>query len=439
MRWIRLLYLGGGAYYAAWGAFVPVILVSRGFDPPLVALTSSLSALAFWLALPAWGHLSDVIVGTKRAIQLASVPAAVLLIALELPLPALPIALLCVGASATAGSLGALTDAHAVAGLADPSREYGRLRMLGSLSAGILVIGFGFLYDRTGYMAPPLVGAASLLAVASFAFRLPVANPDRGRSGRADRPVEEVAPVGYGRFGSLSEALHGRPRLVALLLGCLGIFIGIMGGGTFVALRLQALGGGPSTIGLATGLGASAEVPGMVLASWLVVRYGVRPVLGVSALGLALVFGSWAIATDPLVITATKMVAGLMFAGVTVAFVITMTSILPQRLVSTGQTLYQSVGFGAAAILSNFVGAFLYKLGGAETVFVFLAAATAAGGVVAVLAAPAYGRVRRAGTDSEPEPVSVQATLEPPAIAAVETAPGTATPGNAAAPATVDV
>jgi MFS transporter, PPP family, 3-phenylpropionic acid transporter len=397
MRWLRCVNLAGGASYGTWGAFVPVVLIWHGFDAPLVALTSSLGAVVFWFALPVWGHFSDKMVGTRWAIQLAALLAALFLIPFCFSLPIWVIVLACLAGGATGGALGGLMDAQTISVLADPRRDYGRLRMLGSLGAGVFAICFGLIYDRTGYGATPVAGIVALLAIAFFAFKMPLGKAglelrDRGTGGAGG--VKPGPAVRYGRFGSLSEALGGRPRLLVILAGCLGIFIGLMGAGTFVSLRLQSLGGGPSTIGFANGLGSSAEVPGLIMASWLVVRYGVRPVLGVSSLGLAVVFASWAVLTDPIVITATKMLIGLCFAGVTVSFVITMATILPQHLVSTGQTLYQSVGFGAAAILSNFVGAFLYELGGAEIVFLFLAAATAIGGVIAVLAVPGHGRVR---------------------------------------------
>jgi MFS family permease len=421
MRWLRVLYIANGAVYGTFYAFVPVILTWHGFDAPLVAICGSIGSLAFWLALPVWGHLGDAVVGTRRALQLAAMPAAATAVALALPLPVLLVLLMCVAGSATGGAIGALTDAQCVSGLADPQREYGRLRMLGSLGGGVFAIVSGILYDHTGYFVAPIAGALATIAIAFIAVRIPQGHGGRPVAAAAAttrpataRPVAPAAPPvapGHGRFGSVSDALNGRPRLIAILIGCLGIFIGIMGGGTFITLRLQALGGGPSTIGFANGLGASAEVPGMILASWLAVRYGIRPLLGVSALGLAMVFGTWALITEPVVITATKMAAGLFFAGVTVSFVITMATILPQRLLSTGQTLYQSVAFGAAAILANMAGAFIYKLDGTEAVFWFLAGATAIGGVISILALPAHTRVRVAA-----EPVAEPVALEPAAI-----------------------
>ena len=433
MRWLRALYLTNGVIYGVSGAFMAVVLAWHGFDPSLVATTTSLGSLVFWFALPIWGHLGDAVVGTRRALQIASIPAAIFTFCIVLPAPAVLVVLFALGASATGGAVSALTDAEAVSSLADPRRDYGRLRMLGSLSAGLVALAVGILYDHSGYFLAPVLGAAATISLFVFAGRLP-----RGKRVPAavvpaaivpaavvpaaivpaavvpaaivpaavvplERPVEACEPgPRYGRFGSVSDALRGRPRLMAILIGCLGIYIGIMGAGTFVALKLQALGGGPSMIGFANGIGAVAEVPGMIAAGWLCGRFGIRPVLGACGLGFVTVMCTWAVVTDPMAIVATKIVAGLCFAGVTVGFVVTMATILPVRLVSTGQTLYQSVAFGGGSILANLAGAVIFKVGGFDGVFWFLAVATLAGSVIVVLAVPGHSEAVDIETDAAP-------------------------------------
>lgn len=405
MTWLRVLYLANGAAFGTFSCYVAVILLQHGFDPSLVAFSSSLGSICFWLVLPAWGHIGDSGLGPRRAIQLAALPAGLLMLGLIPPLPVLVLVGVCLAVSCTNGPINALTDALAISGLTDPPREYPRLRMLGSLGAGIFALGSGVVYDRTGYVAAPVAGLASMLVIAFAAGRVARA-PDRagherptpGASGQSDAAHPEPARR-HGRFGSVSEALAGRPRLIGLLAGCLGIFIGIMGGATFITLRLAALGGGPSTIGFANGVGTSAEVPGMLLAGWLATRVGVRPILAVASLGLVATYTSWAFVTEPQVIAVTKMFAGFFFAGVTVSFVITIASMLPVGLVSTGQTLYQSVAFGAAAILANAAGGVIYGVWGIQVVFLFLAAVALVGGIIAVAAAPAQIRVRLPATD----------------------------------------
>jgi MFS transporter, PPP family, 3-phenylpropionic acid transporter len=413
MRWLRVLYLTNGTIYGTWGAFGAAFFTKwHGWDPSLVALTASLGSLVFWFALPVWGHLGDTVFGPKRAMQLAAIPAAVFLFLLVLPAPAAVIICLALGGAATGGSISALTDAQAVSGLENPRRDYGRLRMLGSLSAGLVALGAGLAYDHTGYFLAPVLGSLCTLSILFSAGRLPPSKADlRSRAGAASSAsaCEAEAVLRHGRFGSVSDALHGRPRLIAILVGCLGIFIGIMGAGTFVTLKLQALGAEPSMIGLANGTGATAEVPAMIVAGWLCARFGIRAVLGTCGFGMVAVLCTWAIVTAPMAIVATKILAGVCFAGITVGFVLTMATILPARLVSTGQTLYQSVAFGGGAILANMSGAVIYKLGGFDAVFWFLACATAVGSVIVVMSVPGGASVSADEVALEAESAPVEA------------------------------
>jgi MFS transporter, PPP family, 3-phenylpropionic acid transporter len=424
MRWLRTIYLTNGAIFGTWGAFGAAFFHEwHGWDPSLVATTASLGSLVFWFALPVWGHLGDTRFGPRRAMQLAAIPAAVFLFLMVLPAPAPLIILFALGGSATGGSISAMTDAQAVSGLSNPRRDYGRLRMLGSLSAGLVTLVAGVLYQHTGYFLAPVLGALCTFSVVVSAGRLPqwkgphaaatAAAVGPAAAGCEPEAVPETRPEPtrtHGRFGSTSDALHGRPRLVAILVGCLGIFIGIMGAGTFVTLKLQmALGADAQMIGLANGLGATAEVPAMIVAGWLCARFGIRFVLGMCGFGMVAMVCVWGLAADPLTMVAAKVVAGFCFAGITVGFVVTMATILPARLVSTGQTLYQSVAFGGGSILANMAGGQIYKLGGFNAVFWFLACAAAVGSVIVLLAVPGHSKATLDEVEAEAEAAPVEA------------------------------
>jgi len=93
MRWLRTLYLANGVIYGTASAFGAVVLTWHGFDAPLVATTTALGSIVFWVALPVWGHLGDAVVGTRRALQIAAIPASLATLCLVLPAPALLIVL----------------------------------------------------------------------------------------------------------------------------------------------------------------------------------------------------------------------------------------------------------------------------------------------------------------------------------------------------------
>ena len=200
----------------------------------------------------------------------------------------------------------------------------------------------------------------------------------------------------------MGEALSGRPRLLAVLASVLLVFIGVMAAATHISVRIADLGGDAVEIGLSNGLAWGAEVPGLVLAGWLVPRVGLRPVLAVSAAGFAVCLASWIVLVDAGPILFTRLLSGVFFGGILVTFVLTMAQLLPWPLQATGQTLFQAVAFGIAAVLANLVGGILYSVAGPLGVFGGGAACALAGGALGFLALP---EVLTAGTPPVPEPM----------------------------------
>jgi hypothetical protein len=74
---------------------------------------------------------------------------------------------------------------------------------------------------------------------------------------------------------------------------------------------------------------------------------------------------------------------------------------LPFKLQSTGQTLFQAAAFGVAAILANLLGGILYAGAGPLGVFGGGALCAIIGGVVGLAAIPGFGEAS-GGVRSEP-------------------------------------
>ena len=403
MRWLRMLYLSNGFAVGALYGFVPVLLLSKGFDPAMIGLTTSLGSLAYSFALPAWGHVSDILTGPRRALQLACIPAAVFALGLSAPLPVVAVIVCQIVISAGAGPTSALTDAMAMPVLANASREYSRLRLLSSFGAAIMAIVCGLVYSRTGYLAAPVIYLFTLGMMIFSAQMVPLGrDSERHRKARGALEGRAHSTPARGRFGSVGEALSGRPRLLAVLASVLLVFIGVMAAATYISVRIADLGGDAVEIGLSNGLAWGAEVPGLVLAGWLVPRVGLRPVLAVSAAGFAVCLASWIVLVDAGPILFTRLLSGVFFGGILVTFVLTMAQLLPWPLQATGQTLFQAVAFGIAAVLANLVGGILYSVAGPLGVFGGGAACALAGGALGFLALP---EVLTAGTPPVPEPM----------------------------------
>jgi MFS transporter, PPP family, 3-phenylpropionic acid transporter len=386
MRWLRTLYILNGFAISSLYGFVPVLLQSRGFDTTLIGLTTGLGSLAYTFALPAWGHVGDIISGPRRTLQLACIPAAIFALGLSAPVPVVVIILCQVVMSAGGGPAMALTDAMTVPTLANPSRDYSRLRLLTSISAGGGGIGFGLLYSQTGYMAAPYIYAVVMAATVACVMFVPHGRDSERR--RVARGAEAAREEERGRFGSVSEAFAISPILFGVLTSVTLIFLGVMGSATYIGIRISDLGGGATGVGFANGAGSLAEVPGLLVAGWLVARFGIRSVLAVSAFGFAACMAGWIWIVDPYLILVTRFISGIFFAGIFFSFVMTMARVLPQRLQATGQTLFQAACFGIAAVVSSVVGGVLYSTVGAGGVFGVGAVCAVAGGLLglAVLA-----------------------------------------------------
>jgi len=407
MRWLRMLYLSNGFAVGALYGFFPVLLLSKGFDPALIGLTTSLGSVAYSLSLPAWGHVGDILTGPRRALQLACIPAAVFAVGLSVPLPVVAVIACLVLVTAGGGPTAALTDAMAMPILANASREYSRLRLLSSFGGAAMAISCGFLYSRTGYVAAPFVYMVTMGLMIFSAQKVPLGrDSERQRNVRRALEGRARSVSTRGRFGSVGEAMSGRPRLVAVLASVLLIFIGFMSAATYISVRISDLGGGAAEVGMSNGMAWVAEVPGLVLAGWLVGRVGLRPVLGVSAVGFAVCMASWIVLVDAGPILLTRFISGVFFGGIFITFVLSIAQLLPARLQATGQTLFQAAGFGVAAVIANFVGGLLYSVAGPLGVFGGGAICTLAGGALGLVAVPAILTVP-ASTVPEPLHLSV--------------------------------
>ena len=404
MRWLRVLYLSNGLAIGALYGFVPVLLESRGFEPALIGLTTGLGSLAYAIALPAWGHMGDIVSGPRRTLQLACVPAAIFAIGLSAPIPVVAIIFCQIVISAGGGPTLALTDAMTVPVLANASREYSRLRLLTSLGAAGAAMGCGFLYAQTGYLAAPFVYFVTMAATAICATFVPLGRDSEKRrmARRAAEGHVQLAPE-RGRFGSVGEACKIEPRLLGVLTSVTLVFLGVMAAATYISIRISDLGGGPVEVGFSNGIGSLAEVPGMIIAGWLVGRIGARIVLPASAIGFAACMLSWIVLVDAGPILVTRFVSGIFFAGLFVAYVLTIFRMLPVQLQATGQTLFQSACFGVAAILANFVGGVLYAVAGALGVFGAGAVCAVVGGLVGFVVLP---EVVKAPAVPEPLPLA---------------------------------
>jgi PPP family 3-phenylpropionic acid transporter len=359
---LRSLVLALGVALGVFYPFLSVILKGFGFSAGEIGAIASIGAVGFTIAVPAWGHLADVRLGRPRTLQVCAIGGGLAIVALLLPWPGFAIAVLFAIFWVFESSWQPLADAITVNALR--GRDYGRVRLLTSLSFSVASILAGFLYNETGYRAAFVVfGLAALAMTLAAAFVPDVARADLS----AHRGPAGASPP--WRIGSSGVALRVAPRLGFVLGAVTLLFVGVIAGFTFLPLRLEALGGSPSDIALSSGGAAAAEIPTMLVAAQVARRIGLRGLFVGSALIYAVCLSAWAVSGFPLAIIATRAISGIGFAGVIVSVVLTIAALLPAELQATGQSLFQTTAFGIAAIVANVVGGILYDSLGHVAVF----------------------------------------------------------------------
>ena len=384
MRAIRAVFLTNGISLGVFFPFTAVILSTRGFSAGEIGVIAAISSAAFTLAVPAWGHLADVVLGRRNALVIAALTAAAAVFLAGAPIPALGVAACFVAFSLFESGWGPLCDALAVNAVKDRTRDYARVRLLSSVGFASSSAAVGLLYDRTGYW-PAFALCAGFAVGMAAAARL---TPDVPRANL----VAEAS--GKSRGGSMAVALRVQPRLRAVLAPLLLVHIGIIAGFTFLPLRIVALGGSPADVAINASVGAFAEIPGMLLAAAIAARVGLRGLMAGSALLYAACFVAWMVLDSPVLIAVTRLASGFAFAGLWVGAVLTMAVLLPPRLQATGQGLYQVTGFGVAAVVANFVGGQVYAGLGSTALFAGAAVLAVAAAILALAVFPHAGAPR---------------------------------------------
>jgi MFS transporter, PPP family, 3-phenylpropionic acid transporter len=375
---LRILYFAIGLWTASIGPFITVILHGRGFDSAAIGLVSACSALAVIVVVPVWGHVADVLVGRARAFRIGLIVAAVAAVVLLLPLPPAAVVTSLASFAIFIGLFNSLSDALAVDALAEPERQYGSLRALSSLSFTAAVIAVGFVYNAVGYDAAPYVS----LVWSGLLFVLVGRVTDRTN----DSAVRLLASShggddAAGRFGSVSRAFAVQPRLLAVLAVLMLAYSGLQGAVTFVSIRIVELGGQPSDVALSFGISALAEIPGLVVASWLGRRIGLRWLTALSLIGYGLCVASWGFLPTPTAINATRLATGFCFGSFTAARVLLVSRLLPRPLQATGQGLVQAATVGIGTVLGTALGGIQYGWLGPTGFFLIAATAAIVGGL----------------------------------------------------------
>lgn len=367
--------------------YLPLYLGARGFSPSRIGLLLGSLELAGIAGPILVTILADRLQRYRRFIVLSLLGSVGCFLLLHATRSFAAVLLLMIALGFANRPTIPLTDALFGRVLEDPVRQYGLVRVAGSL--GFLVTSLVLQFTRWVSAADPvsiLVGFAVLTAPAAISVALypPVLRPAEAPSSWAPAPARARRSSGFdARFwvviGVLFLARFGMTAHYS--------FFSLYLRDAFPAANVSAV----------WAIGAAAEVPMVLLSGRILARFGTRAALTVSVAAIAVRLALYGLFPSLAVVMPAQLLHALTFGLLHTASVAYINATIHASRRGLGMAVNNALSLGLASFLASAAGGYLAEAIGYRALFLAYAAAPVAG--VAVLAV--WGR-RLFGPRSSP-------------------------------------
>jgi PPP family 3-phenylpropionic acid transporter len=345
-----------GLFYAAYFffggvqlPFFPLWLEARGLDARDIGLIIAVPALVRIIVTPIVTHQADRYQALKATLVIGSM---VGLIGMTVTgLVASPIAILLAFAVAMAAlsPMLSLSDAYALSGLGARERNYGPVRLWGSVAFIAGNVGAGFLLERMapGHLIWLIVSALAVVVVAALALTPLDPSP---------RPVAETPAAS-------PKALLRNPAFLAVVLassmvqGSHAFYYG------FSAVQWRAEGLDGRLIGLLWGLGVLAEIVLFALSARLPKSLPPTALLAIGGVGAVIRWTAMAFDTPVALLPALQLLHAASFGAAHLGMMGFLARNVPRELAATAQG-FAATWSGIVNASATFVSGFAYAATG---------------------------------------------------------------------------
>ncbi len=350
----------GILYAALFGAvaviypFIPIYFSFRGFSPSRIGLLLAAIEVSGVLAPFIVSRIADHS-GKFRTVIAGSILFSALSLLLMNSISAFPAML------AGALALGffmkpvvSLTDALTGRSLVDTSKNYGRVRVWGTVSFIIvsLVLQFTGLFESGGYQR---IFTAMLIAMFFQLLSVPIV---------PSAPAHKTSVI-----DGLNESSSRLPRgFISFLLVC---FIGNIGYAVY-----QSFGGlyfaeiaGVSRVSGLFALAAFSEIPAMIFGGRIIRKIGHRPMLSIALLAGILRLTVLSLFPSIIPIALSQLTHSLTYGFFLLTGVDWVNRFVPERKRALGMGLFMSVAFSGSLLVGSSLGGFLLESGGFSMLF----------------------------------------------------------------------
>lgn len=355
-------------YYAFLGAMMPywsLYLQAAGLDATAIGIVLAVMAGARIVTPNLWGWLADRKGWHLPVIRFGAVLAAASFALLPLSRTTAAIIIIVLVHSVFWNAILAQFEVITLATLRGAVQRYGRVRLWGSVSFIVAVLGCGMLFDRVSVIRLPWLLLVLLLAIAAGAWL--IRSPDAGTrsrdTGDPAQPLRDPALLAFLAASFLLQFSHAP-------------YYG------FFSLYLEQYGYSRAVTGQMWALGVIAEIGVFAFAHRMLGRFGLRSILYGSLLLAALrwVMIGFGVEYVPVLLLAQCLHAAS-FGSFHAAGIELLRRYFGRSQQGRGQALYAAVSFGAGGAAGALASGVLWEAD-PRSAYVMAALAALAGAVL---------------------------------------------------------
>ncbi|MFZ0548177.1 MAG: MFS transporter [Candidatus Promineifilaceae bacterium] len=264
-----------------------------------------------------------------------------------------------------------LLDSAALEAGETSGRTYGELRLWGSVGWSISAIFIGYVIQRLaiGWIFYCYIAIILLTLLLSFFQTKPI------------QTIQTSLRSGY------KQLLYNRSFLL-FLLSIFFASLTLNAANAFFSIYLDAIGTSEGWIGIGWAIASMSEIPVMLFSGKLINRIGASGLLIIAFTAFAIRLFIFSFTATPALALSLQLLSGLSFAFYLVGGVTYVKERTPEGLTTTGQSIYNLVGFGIGSIAGSLIGGYLYEVAGLNTLFRLLSVIALAALVAFLLSRP---------------------------------------------------
>ncbi len=353
----HLLALYAGIYMinAAFMPYMPLYLKSNGYGGSTTGLILSIGPVLAIFSQPVWGYLGDRSGSKTRILRLML--AGVALVSLFYPVSKQLwyLIVLMVLFSFFHSSIAPISDTVCLEYLEGKRWKFGPIQIAGSVGYALMTLMAGALSQWRLTVIFALSSLAALLALTASFWIPDIRGHQKG--GKRMMPwvlLRDKTVMGLILF---SFAMH----ITA------GLFH------AFFPIHLSDLGADNRIVGVAMMVAGLSELPFLFFADRLINRLGIRPLLALSALSIAIRFMLYAWTTSLTLTIVITLLHGFSYIVFVFSLAVFVNQHVPDELKASGQILHAVIGMGVSRFVGSLLGGWLSDQVGIPKTFFFFA------------------------------------------------------------------